>query len=184
MNLPNVLTIARAILVPIIIWLLTEGELKIAFILFVLAGISDAVDGYVAKTFNQRTEFGAYLDPLADKLLIVGIFVTLGWLGELPIWLVIAVVARDVLIVIAIMLSSLIGRPVHIRPLYVSKLNTTFQIILAATVLADAAFGLGLGLVRQGLIWATAAFTLLSFGAYIRAWLNHMTTGRSPAGHS
>ena len=108
------------------------------------AGISDAVDGYLAKRFNWTTELGAYLDPLADKALIVSIYIALAVRGELPLWLVIAVVSRDILILLAVLLSWLLAQPVRIKPLAVSKLNTLAQIVLAATVLADGAFNLGL----------------------------------------
>ena len=96
----------------------------IAFLLFLAAGVSDAVDGFLAKRFGMTTELGAYLDPLADKVLIVSIYVTLGINDVIPRWLVILVVSRDILIVGGIMLSWVIGKPVKIKPLLVSKLNT------------------------------------------------------------
>lgn len=179
LNIPNVITVARVVITPIILWSLINGQARPAFFLFVLAGISDAVDGYLAKRFNQRTQFGAYLDPVADKLLIAGIFITLGWIGELPAWLVFAVVARDVLIVAGVLLSALLARPVRIQPLRVSKLNTALQILLAAVVLADNAFVLGLGPLRDILVWVTVLFTGLSLLAYVRHWLEHMLTGVS-----
>src|SRR5436190_13095331 len=151
--------------VPVIFWLLLSGENKIAFFVFLVAGISDAVDGYLAKRFNWRTELGAYLDPLADKLLIVSIFIALGVRNELPLWLVIMVVSRDILIVVAVMLSWLLDQPVVIKPLAVSKANTVAQIVLAATVLADDGFSLGLQTVRLALVWITGALTLLSLAA-------------------
>ena len=111
LNLPNLITLGRVILVPVVFWLLITGQTEVAFVAFIIAGISDAVDGYLAKTFGWKTELGAYLDPLADKLLIVSIFLALGVDGKLPLWLVIAVVSRDILIVIAVMLSWLLGNP-------------------------------------------------------------------------
>src|SRR5688500_12469917 len=89
MNLPNAITIARILAVPVLIWLIVSGEYLLAFWLFVLAGISDGVDGFIAKRFDQRTELGAYLDPIADKLMLVSIYVSLGLLRVLPPWLVI-----------------------------------------------------------------------------------------------
>ena len=176
-NIPNFITLGRIISVPIIFWLLLSGQSKIAFIVFVCAGISDAVDGYLAKRFDWRTELGSYLDPLADKLLIVSIFIALGVRNELPLWLVIAVVSRDILIVAAVLLAWLLEhQPVRIKPLAVSKLNTLMQILLAATVLADGAFGLGLDTGRTVLVWITGALTLLSLAAYLRAWFMHMTS--------
>jgi cardiolipin synthase (CMP-forming) len=173
-NIPNFITLARVLSVPVIFWLLVNSHSRIAFFVFLCAGISDAVDGYLAKRFNWTTELGAYLDPLADKLLIVSIYIALGVSGEIPLWLVIAVVSRDILILLAVLLSWLMDRPVHIKPLTVSKINTAAQIILAATVLADEGFTLGLDTTRLVLVWITGASTVLSLAAYIKAWLPHM----------
>lgn len=174
LSIPNLITLGRIILVPVVFWLLVSGRVQAAFVLFVIAGISDAVDGYLAKRFNWQTELGAYLDPLADKMLVVSIFIALGVLGELPSWLVIAVVSRDILIVMAVVLSWLLDHPVHIKPLVVSKINTVAQIVLAAAVLADEGFGLGIADLRTALVWAAAVSTVASLIAYMRAWLAHM----------
>lgn len=175
MNIPNLITLGRIILVPIVFWLLLAGQFQAAFFAFVLAGISDAVDGFLAKRFEWVTELGAYLDPLADKMLIVCIFLALGVHGDLPSWLVIAVVTRDVLIVAGILLAWLLHKPVRIKPLLISKANTAAQITLAAVVLADLGFKLGLALPVTVLVWSVAALTLLSLGAYLRTWLRHMS---------
>jgi cardiolipin synthase len=175
LNIPNLITLGRVILVPIVFWLLVSGETQAAFFVFLLAGISDAVDGFIAKRFDQTTELGAYLDPLADKLLIVSIFVALGVRGALPSWLVIAVVSRDILIVLGVMLSWLLDHPMRISPFVVSKANTVAQIVLAGTVLADDGFGLGLETLRIALVWITGVLTLASLAAYLRAWLRHMS---------
>ena len=176
-NIPNFITLGRVIAVPIIFWLLVSGESKAAFLVFVAAGISDAVDGYLAKRFDSKTELGAYLDPLADKLLIVSIYIALGVRAEIPLWLVVAVVSRDILILMAILVSWLMDQPVAIRPIAVSKLNTAAQIVLASAVLADEAFHLGLAAagVRTVLVWMTGALTVLSLAAYLKAWVMHMT---------
>lgn len=175
LNIPNLITLGRVILVPVVFWLLVSGQTQLAFFAFVLAGVSDAVDGFIAKRFGLSTELGAYLDPLADKLLIVSIFVALGVMGALPSWLVIAVVSRDILIILGVMLSWLLDQPVRIRPLIVSKANTVAQIVLAATVLADDGFGLGLATLRVLLVWITGVLTVASLAAYLRAWLRHMS---------
>ena len=180
LNIPNFITVGRVILVPVVFWLLVSGRVQAAFFAFVVAGISDGIDGFLAKRFGWTTELGAYLDPLADKLLLVSIFVAMGVRGELPSWLVIGVVTRDIMIVAAVMLSWLLDNPVRIRPLAVSKANTAAQLVLASTVLADAGFDLGLGQLRGVLVWVTAALTLASLAAYMRAWLHHMT-GYVPA---
>ncbi|HRN83607.1 MAG TPA: CDP-alcohol phosphatidyltransferase family protein [Hyphomicrobium sp.] len=175
LNIPNLITLGRVILVPIVFWLLVSGETQLAFFAFLLAGVSDAVDGFIAKRFGLATELGAYLDPLADKLLLVSVFVALGVMGALPSWLVIAVVSRDILIVIGVMLSWVLDHPMRIQPLAVSKANTVAQILLAATVLADEGFQLGLGDVRFLLVWITGVLTVASLAAYLRAWLRHMS---------
>lgn len=175
MSIPNIITLGRIILVPVVFWLLLTGQTKLAFIAFLIAGVSDAVDGFLAKRFGWTTELGAYLDPLADKLLLVSIYVALGVSAELPSWLVIAVVSRDFLIVAGVVLSWVLGNPVPIHPLYVSKANTAAQIVLAATVLADEGFGLGLEQLRWVLIWLTGGLTLMSLAAYLRSWLKHMS---------
>ena len=150
LSIPNLITLGRILLVPIVVWAIASGAMWIAFILFLAAGLSDAVDGYLAKRFHMTTMLGAYLDPAADKLLLVSVFVVLGWLGELPLWLVIAAVSRDALIVGAVVLGSLMASPLDMKPLMVSKANTAVQIVLAAVVLAELAFALDFGL--QGFV--------------------------------
>jgi cardiolipin synthase (CMP-forming) len=190
LTIPNFITLGRVFLVPVVFWLLVSGRVQAAFWTFVVAGISDGVDGYLAKRFDWATELGAYLDPLADKLLVVSIFIAMGVLGELPSWLVIAVVSRDVLIVIAIMLTWLFSVPVQIRPFVISKANTCAQLVLASTVLADVGFQLGLGTLRWWLIWVTAFLTLGSLVAYMVAWVQLMSgvqqsgAGSAPPGAS
>ena len=108
LNIPNLITLGRILLVPIVVWAIaTPGAMWIAFVLFLAAGVSDAIDGYLAKRFAMITELGAYLDPLADKALIVSIYLPLGVNGFIPLWLVILVVSRDIMIVGAFMLSWL-----------------------------------------------------------------------------
>ena len=175
MNIPNIITLGRVILVPIVFWLLVSGQTQAAFFAFVLAGLSDAVDGFIAKRFGLSTELGAYLDPLADKLLIVSIFVALGVRGALPSWLVIAVVSRDILIVTAVVLSWVLGNPVRISPLAVSKANTVAQIVLAGTVLAvrldnpddSSRWYPGSGLYRNVWLVKTAPVHVAQWGTYI-----------------
>ena len=140
LSIPNLITLGRILLVPVVVWAIASGAMWIAFLLFLAAGVSDAVDGFLAKRFGMTTELGAYLDPLADKALIVSIYLTLGINGVIPRWLVILVVSRDILIVGGIMLSWLIGNPLKIKPLLVSKLNTVAQIVFACVVLGSLGF--------------------------------------------
>ena len=176
MNIPNALTLARIILVPLIVWLIISHEMATAFVLFLLAGLSDAVDGYLAKRFGWQTELGTYLDPIADKALLVSIYVTLGFTNHLPVWLVIAVVSRDILIVGAFILSWTLSRPVAVYPLLVSKANTLAQLVLASLVLAELGLGLGLEPLVAICIWVTGALTILSAIVYFWVWLKHMAS--------
>jgi cardiolipin synthase (CMP-forming) len=101
LSIPNIITLGRIILVPVIVWAIVSSQMEIAFAIFVIAGVSDAVDGFLAKRFNMASELGALLDPLADKALLVSIFVALGIWGAVPRWLVILVVSRDIMVVAA-----------------------------------------------------------------------------------
>lgn len=182
MTTANIITLMRFLLIPAVVFALLTGELVWAFVGFLLAGVSDGVDGFVARQFNQRTELGAYLDPMADKLLLVSVFVVLGYMNELPLWLVIAAVSRDLLIVGAVMLSTIMAKPVAIRPLFVSKANTAVQIVLAALVLSELAVFGDLGAPRQILIYVCGLLTVASAAAYLVAWLRHMNGNGGSAG--
>ena len=172
--IPNVLTIIRLLMVPVIVLLMIEHQMMSAFVLFVIAGITDGLDGFLAKRFNWSTELGAWLDPAADKALLVSIYVTLGVFAKIPAWLVILVVSRDLLIVGGIMIAWMMERPVQMNPLVVSKINTAGQILLAALVLADLGFQLGLGNIVNMTILVVAMSTILSAIAYLNAWFKHM----------
>jgi cardiolipin synthase len=174
LSIPNLITLGRILLVPIVVWAITAGEMRIAFALFVAAGVSDLVDGFLAKRFGMTTELGAYLDPLADKAMLVSIYITLGVAEAIPRWLVILVVSRDIMIVSAVILSWVVDKPVRLKPLLVSKLNTVAQILLAAAVLAALGFQLKADLVVLFLTVLVAALTLLSIAFYVREWVRHM----------
>jgi cardiolipin synthase len=173
-SIPNLITLVRILLVPVVVWAITSGEMRFAFVLFLAAGISDAVDGFLAKRFGMATELGAYLDPLADKTMIVSIYVSLGIAGALPRWLVFLVVSRDIMIVGAVMLAWLVDKPISLKPLLVSKLNTVAQIVLALLVLAMLALEIDAGEAVPLLMGVVAALTLLSIGFYVAAWVRHM----------
>lgn len=170
MSLANLVTLARLLAVPLVVWLILIGDMTTTFWIFVAASISDAVDGYIAKRFDQRSELGALLDPIADKTLIVSLFVTLGIAGHLPNWLVIMVVFRDLLIVGGFLLAAALTQPINWRPLLISKLNTALQLVLIAVLLAKLAFGFDdLGAV-EALTYFVAATTVLSGGGYLVRW--------------
>ncbi len=176
LSIPNLITLGRILLVPIVVWAITSGEMGIAFALFLAAGISDGIDGFLAKRFHMASELGAYLDPLADKALIVSIYVALGIAAVLPIFLVILVVSRDIMIISAFLLSWLVGRPMKVRPLLVSKANTVAQIFLAALILAQQAFGIDAGIVTKLMMGLVAILTLLSIAFYLAEWVRHMNS--------
>ena len=179
LSIPNLITLARILLVPVVIWAITSGEMRIAFLLFFAAGASDAVDGFLAKRFGMQTELGAYLDPLADKAMIVSIYVALGIADVIPRWLVILVVSRDIMIVSAIMLSWLVGKPVTLKPHPVSKLNTVAQILFALLVLAALGFGFDADIAITGLMALVTVLTLASIAFYVAEWVRHMNAAES-----
>jgi cardiolipin synthase (CMP-forming) len=174
-SLPNLITLARLGLVPVIIAMISAGRWPAACLIFIIAGVSDAVDGWLAKTFKLHTELGAYLDPVADKALLISIYVALSVYGAMPSWLSIAVVARDVMIIGAFIISWLMDRPVAIRPLWISKANTAAQISFAAAVLGAKAFQFTLGPWFIVAAVAVAALTLASLAAYLALWARHMS---------
>jgi cardiolipin synthase len=174
MNLPNLITIGRILLVPVVVLLIVSREWTWAFFVFVAAGISDAVDGFLAKRLDMRTDLGAIIDPLADKALLVSMYVALAVAGALPIWLAILVVSRDLLIVAAVLVAWVLDQPIEIRPLTVSKVNTAAQIGLAALVIAMQAFAFSFGGVLTGAIVLVAGLTVVSYVAYLAVWLRHM----------
>lgn len=174
MTLPNFITIGRLILVPLVIVMIVNQRWEAAFAIFVAAGVSDAIDGFIAKRFDMASELGAYLDPIADKALIVSIYITLALVGSIPIWLVILVVARDLMIVSAVILSWVMHRPVVIAPFVISKLNTAAQLAFAALLLGAKAFGVDAGQAIQLGQLLVALLTVGSMTAYLAFWLRHM----------
>jgi cardiolipin synthase (CMP-forming) len=166
-NLPNIITIGRLFLVPFVVAMITRENWQLAFFAFVLAGVSDAVDGFIARRFDMRSELGAYLDPLADKALLVSIYVTLAAVGVLPDWLAILVVFRDLLIVGGVLVLYVLGQPPAIQPILLSKANTVMQIALAAAALLVAGYELSAGPLLEVLVVATATTTILSGAAYV-----------------
>jgi cardiolipin synthase (CMP-forming) len=142
--------------------------------------MSEGVDGYIAKRFDQRTEIGALLDPIADKALLVSIFVTLGLAGHLPTWLVILVVFRDALIVGGFLLGTLLGGDGRSRPLLISKVNTGLQILLAAYTLARLGLGFADGGVGIVLVYVVAATTVASGAAYLVRWARTLAGAERP----
>jgi len=174
LSIPNLITLGRILLVPVVVWAIASGQMLIAFLLFMGAGVSDAIDGFLAKRFGMTSELGAYLDPLADKVLIVSIYVSLGIADVLPRWLVILVVSRDLLIVGGILLAWIVRKPIAIKPHPVSKANTVAQLLLLALVLGALGFGFEAGWALTLVTAAVTALTLASVALYLREWVQHM----------
>lgn len=174
LTIPNLITVGRFVLVPIIIYLMLTDQWQFAFWLFLIAGISDGVDGFIARQFGQQSTIGAYIDPIADKLLLVGVFVVLANSGDIALWLVVLIVARDVLIVGGVLLASVMSASLDIKPLLVSKATTAVQIALAAYIFSAKAWQFLPGTLGQVLIYTTAVLTLASAAAYAVVWFSHM----------
>lgn len=163
---PNLITFGRLCAVPLALLLVLEQRLDLAFFLFLAAGLSDAADGWLARRTGGNA-LGAILDPVADKALLVTMYVTLAVIGILPAWLAIMVVSRDLLIVGGVIVLAILGHPVLIKPLAVSKLNTALQTALVAATLLLAGYGLMAPLLLHAMIWTVAASTLASGAAYV-----------------
>jgi len=166
-SLPNIITLGRLLAVPLLVYFILQEAYGAAFAVFVLAGVSDAVDGFIARAWNARSVYGAYLDPLADKALLLATYVSLGRTGQLPDWLVILVVFRDILIVGGAALFYMLSDGPSIRPIFVSKVNTLMQILLAALVLAHLGLNIRVEWLTESMIWVVAATTVLSGGLYV-----------------
>lgn len=171
MNLPNFITIGRLICVPILVWMILTQQMVPALILFAVAGLSDALDGFLARALKNRTQLGAYLDPIADKALLVGVFLALGIRGHVDSWVVIIVVFRDIMIIGGIMLIFLMRKPLEITPLMISKINTTVQLLFLLYTLFYLSFGLGSPEISTAFGYMVALTTVLSGGAYVKLLL-------------
>lgn len=168
-DIPNVLTVMRLLLAAPIIWLLLQRRYPEALLLFVIAGVSDLADGFLAKRYGWTSPLGQVLDPLADKALLVGAMLMLGWQNDLPVWLVALAVGRDVLLVVLGAGYHYLIEPLRPQPLLISKFNTLFQLALVTLALLGKVAPVPEALLT-GLIYLTAATTLWSGGAYLWTW--------------
>jgi len=182
MNLPNAISLARLAAVPVLIWLILDGDLKVGFWVFLAAAVSDALDGIIAKTFNSETVIGAYIDPIADKALLVGTFITLGHEGFLQTWLVILVVFRDIVIVGGALIFQTVTQSLTMRPMMISKVNTVVQLLLAIGVLFVVGYGIEDGPVIGVMGYIVAVTTLWSGTAYVITW-SKLAADMEKAGH-
>ncbi len=169
MTVPNLLTLLRIALTPLFITCLLEGHLTLAFIVFVVAGITDGLDGFIARTFNQRSTLGAYLDPIADKILLTGSTVVFAWLNLIPLGLAFIIVSRDMLIIFGACLLIIFDAPFEVRPSITGKLTTLSQIIMITLVMVSKMAKFPEKLITLS-FYITAVFTIISGVQYFRRW--------------
>lgn len=169
--LPNIITLFRIALVPVLILLLKDEQDMAALIVFVVAGISDGLDGYIAKRYGFVSQLGAILDPMADKLLLVSSYVMLTILGHVPFWLLLSVAFRDLIIVSGYVIYVTLRQPVQMRPSYLSKFNTFMQITLVVVILAQRAFGFGITPLTDLLVPTVLLTTVGSGAHYLWVWV-------------
>lgn len=169
-HIPNIITVFRILLVYPVVSLMLAGRSDWALALFVVAGVSDAVDGFLAKYFHWQSRLGSYLDPLADKLLLIASYVTLAWLGLIPAWLTVLVILRDAIIFSGAVAYYFLMRPFEGQPLLLSKLNTLVQILLVFAVLVRQTVPSLPDALLTVLIGLTALTTLASGAQYVFIW--------------
>jgi cardiolipin synthase (CMP-forming) len=165
-SIPNILTVVRILLTPLFLIALLHRNYPQALGVFVVAGVSDGLDGFIARCFNQRTALGAYLDPVADKLLLVSAYVALAILGVIPSWVAVVVIARDVIIFLGIAIFTLTEKKYEVHPTIVSKCTTLAQILLVVLALCDPT-RMKLTVLDPIILWVAAALTILSGLHYI-----------------
>lgn len=170
-SIPNILTLLRILLVPLFVILLLRNMYSMALLVFALAGLSDGLDGLIARYMNQRTALGAYLDPAADKLLLVSAFIALGILDVIPAWVSVIVISRDVIIVLGIAILSLTDKPFEVKPTIVSKCTTATQILMVLLSLFDPDHG-RLAALHSPVSWLTSVLTILSGLYYVYIGMN------------
>jgi cardiolipin synthase len=166
-HLPNLICVGRIALVWPVLAALLGANYPLAMLLFALAAVSDGLDGYLAKRFNWTSELGKVLDPAADKLLLVAVFVSMTWLGLVPRWLTAAAVGRDVMLVLGAIVFRLWFGPLHGRPRGLSKLNTACQLAYLFGVMAQGAFGFPGAPLLMALAVVTLTTTVLSGADYV-----------------
>ncbi|MEE9419435.1 MAG: CDP-alcohol phosphatidyltransferase family protein [Desulfatiglandaceae bacterium] len=176
MTIPNLITSLRIILVPIFVIYLINDDLLSALLVFILAGLSDGADGLVARLFDQKSKLGSYLDPLADKILLVTAFIVLAVRGFIPPWLTVVVITRDILILLGVLILFLNGQDFTIRPTIVSKITTCLQLGTVFVVLSENQFHVSSQLVVY-LFWTTGLLTISSGLHYMRYWFRMIGEG-------
>jgi cardiolipin synthase len=178
MTVPNLITTIRIILAPVFVIYLINDQFLPALIVFLLCAVSDGLDGMVARLMNQRSKLGAYLDPLADKLLLVAAFVTLSVRGYLPAWLTVVVFSRDTIILLGVLVLFLNRMEFTIKPTSVSKITTWLQFITIVAVLSQA-YAPSFAKFYPYIFYLTALLTISSGLHYMHYWFRMI--GEGPA---
>jgi len=176
LNIPNVLTLTRIILTPFIIFAILEKQPVMALWLMGIAGLTDMLDGAIARYFNQRSTVGAFMDPLADKLMLISTIVTLYMINQLPLFLFLAVIFRDIIIMVGAIAYEMVTHKLEMQPSMTSKITTALQITLVLTVLAEMAWHIPGDLFQQVAIWLTFTFTCMSGVHYMVVWMRKAVT--------
>lgn len=168
MNLPNAITIIRILLVPLFLYKIIQGEMAFAMAVYLAAAVSDGLDGFIARVWNQKTKLGSFLDPMADKLLVTTSFLTLSLIDIIPIWITLAVISRDIIIVVGSLLVYLMKGELTIHPQPIGKVTTFFQFSYILLVLMGSAFDIPV-LYRfyVPMLLITGGLTIISLGVYI-----------------
>lgn len=178
-HIPNIISCLRILLVYPVLNFLLQGRFGLGLGLFVLAGVSDGVDGFLAKHYRWQSRLGSYLDPIADKLLIVSCYLALAYLGLLPVWLTAIVVLRDVVIFSGAVAYYFLSEPFEGQPHWTSKANTFFQLVLVVAVLASQSVLPLSPVVLAGLEWLVLSTSLVSGALYVAVWGQRYWLGRS-----
>ena len=179
--LPNCISLLRIFAVPLTVYLLLSQQMTAAFWLIIVAGVSDGLDGYLAKRLNAVTLIGTYLDPLADKTMLIAVCLCLAHLGCLPCWIIALAILRDLLILGGVLLSNVLELELSVDPILISKLNTVLQIIMVAFALGREAMGWDLLQVMSALVYLVAVTTIVSGTLYLARWTGALTSGGNPA---
>lgn len=180
-QLPNLLTLLRIAACPVLVLLLSDRTYDVAMMLFLAAGITDGLDGYIAKRYDYTSSLGAILDPIADKLLIACTYIMLAVLGDLPFWLLVVVMFRDLVIVVGYLVLAGMGADIPMKPTYISKFNTFLQISLVVAVLLGKANWFYIPFVIETLVVGVLITTITSGGQYVWAWGIRRDPGEPPS---
>jgi len=183
MNIPNLLTLSRIILVPVIVILLMDGSFCIALVLLIVSGVTDVLDGFLARILHQQTVLGAYLDPIADKALMISCFVTLSVKKFIPGWVSVIVISRDCIILLGVSVLTMLSIPFKVRPVLLSKLTTLIQIATILAVLMGRCWSMNLQRGSTGLnalFLLTAVLTVVSGFYYMALGVKYINRASQP----